>query len=155
MAALTFTPEEFDVGVNIFGVTNWIRTVRSIPSWWESYKEALYKEIGDPYSADSVRLKKISPLFHTDQVTKPLIVLQGAQDPRVLQVESDEIVAGVRANGVPVEYVLFEDEGHGFVKKENQITAYSSILKFLDTYLKEGEKPVDGEILDTEIEAEN
>ena len=114
MAALSFAPEEFDVGVNIFGVTNWIRTLRSIPPWWESFKEALYKEMGDPYSADSVRLRTISPLFHTGQVTKPLMVLQGSQDPRVLQVESDEIVAGVRKNGVPVEYVLFEDEGHGF-----------------------------------------
>ncbi|MET2985010.1 S9 family peptidase [Aureibaculum conchae] len=139
MAALTFKPEEFDVGVNIFGVTNWIRTVRSIPPWWESFKEALYKEIGDPYSADSVRLKKISPLFHTENVTKPLMVLQGAKDPRVLQVESDEIVAGVRKNGVPVEYVLFEDEGHGFVKKENQIEAYGKILTFLDTYLGQDE----------------
>ena len=135
MAALTYTPEEFDVGVNIFGVTNWIRTLRSIPPWWESFKEALYLELGDPNSADSVRLKEISPLFHTDKVTKPLIVLQGAKDPRVLQVESDEIVAGVKKNGVPVEYVLFEDEGHGFVKKENQIEAYSKILEFLDVHL--------------------
>lgn len=155
MAALTFTPEEFDVGVNLFGVTNWIRTVRSIPPWWESYKEALYKEIGDPYSADSVRLKRISPLFHTEKVTKPLIVLQGSQDPRVLQVESDEIVAGVRKNGVPVEYVLFEDEGHGFVKKENQIEAYSRVVKFLDTYLKKENAPVDGEQKSTEIKADN
>jgi len=148
MAALTFTPEEFDVGVNIFGVTNWIRTLKSIPPWWESFKDALYKELGDPYSADSVRLREISPLFHTDKVTKPLIVLQGAQDPRVLQVESDEIVAGVRKNGVPVEYVLFEDEGHGFVKKENQIQAYSKILEFLDIHLKadEGEPIKDGEL---------
>ena len=136
MAALTYAPEEFDVGVNLFGVTNWIRTLKSIPPWWESFKDALYKELGDPNSADSVRLKQISPLFHTDKVTKPLIVLQGSQDPRVLQAESDEIVAGVRKNGVPVEYVLFEDEGHGFVKKENQITAYSKILEFLDVYLK-------------------
>ncbi|HDZ03829.1 hypothetical protein LCGC14_0218480 [marine sediment metagenome] len=136
MAALTYTPEEFAVGVNLFGVTNWIRTLKSIPPWWESFKDALYLELGDPYSADSVRLKEISPLFHTDKVTKPLIVLQGSQDPRVLQVESDEIVAGVKKNGVPVEYVLFEDEGHGFVKKENQIEAYSRVLKFLDVYLK-------------------
>ena len=136
MAALTYTPEEFAVGVNLFGVTNWVRTLKSIPPWWESFKDALYKELGDPYSADSVRLKEISPLFHTDKVTKPLIVLQGSQDPRVLQVESDEIVAGVRKNGVPVEYVLFEDEGHGFVKKENQIEAYSKVLEFLDVYLK-------------------
>ena len=136
MAALTYTPEEFAVGVNLFGVTNWIRTLKSIPPWWESFKDALYLELGDPYSADSVRLKEISPLFHTDKVTKPLIVLQGSQDPRVLQVESDEIVAGVKKNGVPVEYVLFEDEGHGFVKKENQIEAYSRVLQFLDVYLK-------------------
>ena len=139
MAALTYAPEEFDVGVNLFGVTNWIRTLKSIPPYWESFRDALYKELGDPYSADSVRLKRISPLFHTDKVTKPLIVLQGAQDPRVLQVESDEIVAGVKANGVPVEYVLFQDEGDGFIKKENQIEAYSAIMKFLDTYLKGGE----------------
>lgn len=136
MAALTFAPEEFDVGVNIFGVTNWIRTLRSIPAWWESSRIALYKELGDPYSADSVRLEAISPLFHTERVTKPLMVLQGAKDPRVLQVESDEIVAGVRQNGVPVEYVLFEDEGHGFLKKENQIKGYSQILEFLNVHLK-------------------
>ncbi len=136
MAALTYTPEEFDVGVNLFGVTNWIRTLRSIPPWWEAQKEALYLELGDPNSADSVRLRAISPLFHTDKVTKPLIVLQGSKDPRVLQVESDEIVAGVKKNGVPVEYVLFDDEGHGFVKKENQVEAYSRVLGFLDVYLK-------------------
>jgi dipeptidyl aminopeptidase/acylaminoacyl peptidase len=99
-------------------------------------------------------LKRISPLFHTDKVTKPLIVLQGAQDPRVLQVESDEIVAGVRKNGVPVEYVLFEDEGHGFVKKENQIESYSRILKFLDKHLKQKNTSIDGDTESTEIEAE-
>lgn len=136
MAALTFTPEEFDVGVNIYGVTNWMRTLQSIPPWWESFKDALYLEMGDPNSQDSIRLKKISPLFHTENVTKPLLVLQGAQDPRVLQVESDEIVENVRKNGVPVEYVLFEDEGHGFVKKENQIEAYEKTLEFLNKYLK-------------------
>ncbi len=151
MAALTYTPEEFDVGVNLFGVTNWIRTLKSIPPYWESFRESLYLELGDPFSADSVRLKRISPLFHTDKVTKPLIVLQGAKDPRVLQVESDEIVAGVRKNGVPVEYVLFDDEGHGFVKKENQIEAYSRILKFLDVYLKKVDEPIDGEMPNKEI----
>jgi dipeptidyl aminopeptidase/acylaminoacyl peptidase len=152
MAALTYTPEEFDVGVNLFGVTNWIRTLKSIPPYWESMRESLYLELGDPFSADSIRLKRISPLFHTDKVTKPLIVLQGAQDPRVLQVESDEIVAGVRENGVPVEYVLFEDEGHGFVKKENQIESYSRILKFLDNYLKNENTPSENKTETTEIE---
>ena len=141
MAALAFQPEEFDVGVNIFGVTNWLRTLKSIPPWWESFKDGLYDEMGDPYSADSVRLYNISPLFHAENVTKPLIVLQGAQDPRVLKVESDEIVEAVKKNGVPVEYKLFEDEGHGFVKKENQINGYGAILDFLNTYLK-GEPPI-------------
>lgn len=146
MAALTYTPEEFDVGVNLFGVTNWIRTLKSIPPYWESMRKSLYLELGDPFTADSVRLKRISPLFHTDKVTKPLIVLQGSQDPRVLQVESDEIVAGVRKNGVPVEYVLFEDEGHGFVKKENQIEAYSRVVQFLDKYLKNDNQSIDHKV---------
>lgn len=146
MAALTYTPEEFAVGVNIYGVTNWMRTLKSIPSWWESFREALYKELGNPHTADSIRLKRISPLFHTDKVTKPLIVLQGAKDPRVLQIESDEIVAGVRKNGIPVEYVLFDDEGHGFVKKENQIESNSRILKFLDKHLKK-EEPLENKEL--------
>jgi dipeptidyl aminopeptidase/acylaminoacyl peptidase len=68
------------------------------------------------------------------------MVLQGANDPRVLKVESDEIVAAMKANGVPVEYVVFGDEGHGFVKRENEITGYGGILKFLDTYLKGSSK---------------
>ncbi len=135
MAALAFTPDEFAVGVNIFGVTNWLRTLRSIPPWWEAFREALYEELGDPSTDDSVRLHQISPLFHAHQITRPVIVLQGANDPRVLQVESDEIVDAVRANGVYVEYVLFEDEGHGFRKKENEIEGYGRILSFLDRWL--------------------
>lgn len=135
MAALSFAPEEFDVGVNIFGVTNWLRTLKSIPPYWESFRKALYDELGDPTTADSVRLYEISPLFHASNVTKPLMVLQGANDVRVLQVESDEIVEGVKANGVPVEYVVFDDEGHGFRKKENEIKGYGQIKEFLDKYL--------------------
>ena len=136
MAAMTFTPDEFKVGVNLFGVTNWIRTLKSIPPFWESFRSALYTEMGDPYSEDSVRLYNISPLFHADQVKSPVMVLQGANDPRVLQVESDEIVDAIKKNNVPVEYVVFPDEGHGFVKKENEIKGYGDILKFLDTHLK-------------------
>lgn len=149
MAALAFEPEAFDVGVNIFGVTNWLRTLKSIPPYWESFRKALYDELGDPTTEDSVRLYNISPLFHTQNVTKPLMVLQGANDVRVLQVESDEIVAGVKANGVPVEYVIFEDEGHGFRKNENAIEGYGQIKVFLDKYLKGeeiGEVTASGEL---------
>lgn len=135
LSALAFHPEEFDVGVNIFGVSNWIRTLESIPPWWESFREALYAEIGHP-EKDREFLIATSPLFHADNIVKPLIVLQGANDPRVIQAESDDIVAAVRRNGVPVEYVVFDDEGHGFTKKKNQIAGYGAILAFLDTHLK-------------------
>ena len=141
MAAMTYAPDEFNVGVNIFGVTNWLRTLQSIPPYWESFRKALYDELGDPTTADSVRLRAISPVFHASNVKNPIMVLQGANDPRVLQVESDEIVEAVRKNNVPVEYIVFPDEGHGFVKKENEIKGYSEILKFLDTHLK---KPIQG-----------
>lgn len=136
MAAMTSAPEEFRVGVNLFGVTNWLRTLKSIPPYWASFRDALYTEMGDPFTADSVRLYNISPLFHGQNVKNPVMVLQGANDPRVLQVESDEMVEAMKAAGVPVEYVIFPDEGHGFVKKENEIKAYSQILEFLDKYLK-------------------
>lgn len=139
MAAMTFTPDEFKVGVNIFGVTNWLRTLKSIPPHWESFREALYKEIGDPFTKDSLRLYEISPLFHAKNVKNPIMVLQGANDPRVLQVESDEIVNEMRKNNIPVEYVLFPDEGHGFRKKENEIKGYGQVLLFLDKYLKDAE----------------
>ncbi|HEX8900156.1 S9 family peptidase [Vitreimonas sp.] len=136
-AALAFRPDAFDVGVNIFGVTNWERTLNSIPPWWASFREALYDEMGDP-ATDAERHRRISPLFHAQNIRKPLLVVQGANDPRVLQVESDELVAAVRANNVPVEYVLFPDEGHGFLRKENRITAQEAYLRFLDQYLRGG-----------------
>ncbi len=137
MAAMTFEPDEFEVGVNIFGVTNWLRTLRSIPPYWESFRNALYEELGDPTTKDSIRLRKISPLFHAENVKNPIMVLQGANDPRVLQIESDEILEAVKKNDVPVEYLVFEDEGHGFIKKENEIKAYRQILVFLDKYLRD------------------
>lgn len=135
LAALTFQPTEFAVGVNLFGISNWVRTLESIPPWWEAFREALYKEMGNP-ETDKDYLYSISPLFHYENIVNPLMVLQGANDPRVLKVESDEIVEAVKAKGVPVEYVLFEDEGHGFRKKENRIAGNKAILEFLDTYLK-------------------
>jgi dipeptidyl aminopeptidase/acylaminoacyl peptidase len=140
-AALAFEPDAFAVGVDIFGVMNWVRTLSNIPPWWEAQKQALYDEMGDP-KTDAERHRRISPLFHTKNIKVPLLVVQGANDPRVLQVESDELVAAVRANGVPVEYVLFPDEGHGFTKRENRIKASDAFVAFLDKYLKK--KPATG-----------
>jgi dipeptidyl aminopeptidase/acylaminoacyl peptidase len=135
LAGLAFQPDVFDVGVDIFGVSNWVRTLESIPSWWEAQRKALYAEIGD-LQADAQMLRDVSPVFHADKIKKPLLVLQGANDPRVIKPESDDIVAAVKKNGVPVEYIVFPDEGHGFAKKKNQIEGYSAVLRFLDKYLK-------------------
>ncbi|HYC93675.1 MAG TPA: S9 family peptidase [Thermoanaerobaculia bacterium] len=134
-AALAFQPEVFDAGVDIFGVTNWVRTLQSIPPWWEAGRQALYDEIGDPNTQLDM-LKASSPVFHADKIRKPLIVIQGKNDPRVIKAESDDLVEAVKKNGVPVEYIVFDDEGHGFTKKKNQIAAYGAIVKFLDTHLK-------------------
>ncbi|MEE2691559.1 MAG: S9 family peptidase [Pseudomonadota bacterium] len=135
MAALAFEPEVFDVGIDIFGVTNWVRTLKSIPPWWEAFKKALYDEMGDP-ATDEERHQRISPLFHAKNIVKPVLIVQGANDPRVLQVESDEMVAAVKANGVPVEYLVFPDEGHGFLNRDNRIAASEAYVKFLNTYLR-------------------
>ncbi len=137
-AALAFHPEAFEAGINIFGVTNWVRTLESIPAWWGAQRDALYDEMGDP-ATDAERHRRISPLFHASNIVRPLLVVQGANDPRVLQVESDELVAAVRANNVPVEYVLFPDEGHGFLRRENRVAAQEAYLKFLDEHVRKTE----------------
>jgi dipeptidyl aminopeptidase/acylaminoacyl peptidase len=134
MAAMTFT-DEFKVGVNIFGVTNWVRTLKNIPPYWEAARKSLYDELGDP-ETDEKRLTEISPVFFGHQVKSPVLVVQGANDPRVLQVESDEMVASIREAGTHVDYLLFDDEGHGFSKKDNRIEASNKYLSFLDEHLK-------------------
>ena len=135
LAAQAFEPDVFRVGVDIFGVSNWLRTLENIPPWWEAQRDLLYDELGDP-AEDEERLRRISPLFHAENIRSPLIVLQGANDPRVLQVESDEIVEAVRANGVPVEYLVFPDEGHGFQNRANEVEGYRAILDFLEEHLR-------------------
>lgn len=135
LAALEFRPTEFAVGVNLYGVTDWIRTLESIPAWWESIREGLYQELGHP-EKDREYLRSISPLFHADRIERPLLVLQGANDPRVLRRESDEIVEAARKGGTPVEYLVFPNEGHGFRRKETQKQAFEAVLSFLDRYLK-------------------
>ena len=132
-AAMAFRPEEFAVGVDIFGVTNWHRTVQNIPPWWEAQRKSLEKELGDFDNLEYFR--SISPLFHAKNIKNPMMVLQGANDPRVLQAESDDMVAAARQNGVSVEYLVFDDEGHGFRKKKNQLRGYKAILDFCEKYL--------------------
>ncbi len=138
LSGLVFRENEFAVGVDLFGISNWIHTLESIPPWWEALRELLYQEIGHPVK-EADYLKEISPLFHAGKIERPLLIFQGANDPRVSARESEEIVKVVRENGTPVEYILFEDEGHGVEKRENQIRLYRAIRRFLDEHLK-GEK---------------
>src|SRR3546814_17176398 len=120
LAGLAFRPDAFAAGIDIYGVSNWPRLLANTPSWWEDLRRLLFTEVGDP-EKDADYLRKISPVFHAQNIKKPLLVLQGANDPRVLPVESEDIVAKVKANGVPVDYNVFPDEGHGFRKKANPI----------------------------------
>ena len=135
LAAMSFRPDEFAAGVELFGIANWIRTLEVMPPWWQYIRGALYHEIGDPQQ-DRDYLKGISPLFHANKIVKPLMVLQGRNDPRVVKSESDAIVRAARANGAHVEYLVFDDEGHGLRKKENKSTAFRAIHRFLDGHVK-------------------
>ncbi len=133
MAALTFHPLEFAVGVALCGVSNLVRHLEV--KLKQPHAAFVYlKKIGDPVR-DKERLEAVSPALHAEQICKPLMVLHGAKDPRALKIESDDIVNAVRAAGGLVEYVEFEDEAHGFRKRQNSVRAYQSILSFLDQYL--------------------
>ncbi len=133
LAALAFHPQEFAAGVAICGVSNLVRHLEV--KLKQPHAAFVYlKKIGDPIK-DRERLEAVSPALHAEQICKPLMVLHGAKDPRALKIESDDIVNAVRAAGGIVEYVEFDDEAHGFRKRENSVRAYQSILTFLDKYL--------------------
>jgi dipeptidyl aminopeptidase/acylaminoacyl peptidase len=135
LASLTFEPNVFNAGINIFGVTNWVRTLSSIPPWMTSARRRIYSVMGDP-STDFERLTSISPYFHAANICKPLLVVQGKNDPRVNKIESDDIVSAARTHGVEVEYLVFDDEGHGFLLRKNLIAAANTYLSFLNRNLK-------------------
>lgn len=133
LAALTFHPQEFAVGIAICGVSNLVRHLEV--KLKQPHAAFVYlKKIGDPVR-DRKRLEAVSPALHAEKICKPLMVLHGAKDPRALKIESDDIVSAVRAAGGIVEYVEFDDEAHGFRKRANSVRAYQSILTFLDKYL--------------------
>ena len=133
MAALTFHPDEFAVGVAICGVSNLVRHVEAKLKQPQVAQIYLQK-IGDPIK-DRAMLESVSPALHADRIKNPLMVLHGAKDPRAFRVESEDIVNAIRSNGGIVEYLEFSDEAHGFRKRTNSIRAYQAILEFLDRYL--------------------
>lgn len=136
LAALAFEPDEFAVGVDICGVSNWLRAFTVLPPYWQTIqRHIIMQKIGNP-KMDRDKLRAISPLFYAEQIVRPLMVIQGANDPRVRRCEADDIVAAVRQHGGIVEYLLFEDEAHALRKATNAVKAYNAILDFLDRHLR-------------------
>lgn len=135
LAGITFTPDLYAAAVDYVGVSNIFTLLETIPPYWETIRNNLYKRVGHPVD-DKDLLEAVSPVFHVDKIKTPLFVAQGANDPRVNQAESDQIVEALRARGIDVEYMLKENEGHGFMKEENRIEFYNAMVKFLDTHLK-------------------
>ncbi|MFS0576388.1 S9 family peptidase [Sporosarcina sp. 179-K 3D1 HS] len=135
LAGITFTPDLYAAAVDYVGVSNIFTLLETIPPYWETIRNDLYKRVGHPVE-DKELLEAVSPVFHVDKIKTPLFVAQGANDPRVNQAESDQIVEALRARGVDVEYMLKENEGHGFQKEENRIEFYNAMIRFLDTHLK-------------------
>ncbi|MCH2215063.1 MAG: S9 family peptidase [Flavobacteriales bacterium] len=137
LAGMAFTPDVYACGVDYVGVSNLFTFMGTIPPYWEPYKKMMYEMVGDPENeADSVMMKSASPVFHADKITSPLFVAQGAQDPRVNVDESDQMVAAMKERGVEVQYMVKEDEGHGFRNEENRFEFYRAMEEFLATHLK-------------------
>jgi dipeptidyl aminopeptidase/acylaminoacyl peptidase len=134
LVGVTFTPDEFACGVDIVGPSNLVTLLSTIPPYWAPMKSLFKKRVGD-LETEPEFLKSRSPLFKADQIKAPLLIGQGANDPRVKQAESDQIVAAMRQNGKPVEYIVFPDEGHGFARPENRLIFYAAAEPFLAKYL--------------------
>ncbi len=133
LAALTFHPNEFAAAVNICGVSNLVSFAGNLPRYWDAKR--FYEKLGDPVQEEDL-LRSISPFFYADRITKPVMILQGATDPRCPREQSDEMVAAIRRSGGEVEYLIYDDEAHGFRKRKNAIHAYEAILNFLDRHLQ-------------------
>jgi dipeptidyl aminopeptidase/acylaminoacyl peptidase len=134
LAGLTFTPDLYACGVDIVGPSNLKTLLASIPPYWSTIKKTFDVRMGD-MDRDSVLNRKCSPLFHVDRIQKPLLIGQGQNDPRVNVRESDQIVAAMRAKNLPVEYVVYSDEGHGFARPENRMDFYGRAEGFLAKHL--------------------
>jgi dipeptidyl aminopeptidase/acylaminoacyl peptidase len=145
LAGLAFTPEAFACGVDIVGPSNLATLLKTIPPYWEAGKAQFYKRMGDPTTEEGRKLlHDRSPLFKADAIRRPLLIGQGANDPRVNQAESDQIVKAMAAKNIPVTYVLFPDEGHGFARPENSIAFNAVAEQFLGKCLSGRVEPIGG-----------
>jgi len=136
LVGLTFTPDIFACGVDVFGVSNLVTFMQSVPKYWKNRMPYWYKYVGNPNDPeDRRRMKAQSPLFRVDQIKRPLLIVQGANDARVKQQESDQIVTAMREAGKAVEYIIFQNEGHSLRKWQNRIIFYRKLEDFLAGHL--------------------
>ena len=135
LAGVTFTPDLYACAVDYVGVSNLLSFMNTIPPYWKPLLDMMHEMIGDP-ETDKEMMEKYSPVFHVDQIKAPLFIAQGANDPRVNKAESDQMVEALKKRGVEVEYMVKENEGHGFSNEENKFDFYRAMEKFLDKYLK-------------------
>ncbi len=136
LAGLAFTPDVYKCGVDYVGVANMFTFMNTIPPYWEPYRQMFYEMVGDPVK-DSLMLAEVSPVLHADKITAALFVAQGANDPRVNKAESDQMVAAMKERGVDVEYMVKDNEGHGFRNEENRFDFYGAMEKFLAKHLND------------------
>jgi dipeptidyl aminopeptidase/acylaminoacyl peptidase len=147
LAGLTFTPETFACGVDIVGPSNLFTLLSTVPPYWEAFRKQLIRRMADPDTEEGRKwLKERSPLTHVDQIRRPLLIGQGANDPRVKQDESDQIVAAMQARNIPVTYVLFPDEGHGFARPQNNIAFMAVAENFLANCIGGRAEPIGGTV---------
>lgn len=143
LAGLTFTPDVFACGVDLVGPSNLITLLESIPPYWAPMFDMFATRVGDPRTESGrAFLKERSPLTYADRISKPLLIGQGANDPRVKQQEADQIVAAMKAQGIPVTYALYPDEGHGFVRPENNLSFNAIVEGFFGAILGGRVEPI-------------
>ncbi len=135
LAGVTLTPDLYACAIDYVGVSNLFTFMETIPPYWIQYREMLYEMVGDPIK-DKEMLSRYSPALHADQIKTPLFIAQGANDPRVKQSESDQMVKALKDKGVEVEYMLKTNEGHGFRNEENKFEFYAAMEVFLDKHLR-------------------
>lgn len=137
LAGITNTPDLYAAAVDYVGVSNLFTFMNTIPPYWEPYKKMFYEMVGDPNTKDSIMMKANSPVFHVDKIKAALFIAQGANDPRVNKDESDQMVEALKKKEITVQYMLKENEGHGFRNEENRFDFYKAMTNFLDENLKE------------------
>ncbi len=134
LVGATFTPDLFCCAVDVVGPSNLVTLIKTIPPYWSTFQATFHNRVGNP-DTEVEFLQSRSPLFKVDQIKIPMLIAQGANDPRVKQAESEQIVAAMKSKGIEYEYMLFPDEGHGFAKPENRLKFYAAAEKFLARHL--------------------